>query len=109
MGGNFDDVLRIENGRVSPRGPLKLDDDETMLKLHAWVVQKNDDGTGAACEAFQGADGFTKDGVWTTKPGAVHEGVFQPGPATGWAVAISKSQPHGKTRVFSWGDEFTLE
>lgn len=96
MGGNFDDVLRIENGRVSPRGHLRL-------------VQTNHDGTGAACEAFQGADGFTKHGEWTTKHGAVHEGVFQAGPATGWAVAISKRQPDGKIKVFSWGDSFTLE
>ena len=41
--------------------------------------------------------------------GAVHEGVFQPGPASGWAVAIAKRQPDGTTRVFAWGDEFTLE
>ena len=107
--GNFDNVLRIESGRVSPRGPLKLADDETMVKLHAWVVQNNKDGTGAACEAFQDAGGFTKGGVWTTKPGAVHAGVFQPGPASGWAVAISKRQPDGMTKVFAWGDEFTLE
>jgi hypothetical protein len=72
-------------------------------------VQNNTDGTGAACEAFQDADGFAKGGVWTTKPGAVHEGVFQPGEATGWAVAISKRQPDGMIKVFAWGDTFTLE
>ena len=107
--GNFDDKLRIENGRVSPEGPLVLAVDETMVKLHAWVVQNNNDGTGAACEAFQDANGFTKGGRWTTRPGAVHEGVFQPGKATGWAVAISKRQADGMIKVFAWGDTFWLE
>jgi hypothetical protein len=106
---NFDDVLKIENGRISPRGKLDLATNETMSKLYALVFQVNGDGTGAACMAFQDEDGFKEKGVWTTKPDAVHEGAFRPGRAVGRAMAISKRQPDGKPIVFSWREDIQLE
>jgi hypothetical protein len=109
MGGNFDPMLRIdENGRVSPRGPMRITEDETMLKLYASVVQINDDGTGASCMAFQDADGFKEEGVWTTKPDAVHYGQFVSGVAMGTGMAIAKRRRDGKVTVFTWREMIQL-
>jgi hypothetical protein len=110
-GGNFNRVLTIDaQGRVSPRGPLQLGPKETWSDIFAWLIQLNEDGTGAATIAsFHDAAGLSaRDREWTTTADAVHEGQFRAGPAIGMALAISKGM-NGSTTVYSWSESLELE
>ena len=108
-GGNFDNVLAVDgNGHVLPQGPLQVGQDETMDRLSAWVFQVNPDGSGAACIASQ--QGTFSNTQWTTDPNtAVHRGQFQPGPAVGSAMAISRVKATGATRVHWWSETISVQ
>jgi hypothetical protein len=109
MPGSFDEELMIdEHGCISPAGPLKLKDGETVLRLDVWVFQRRDDGTGGACVAFK--PGPFKGERWTTNPDPhddhFGEG-FQPGTATGMGLMVSDKG--GQKFVFQWGENITLK
>ena len=93
--GQFRDVLNIDgNGRITPSGPLQLDDDEEIIRLYAWVIQSRGDGTAAICVAFQEA--FPTREEWTARADAVHEGVFKAGQAFAMAVMVSRRRRVGR-------------
>lgn len=119
--GKFRDVLNINgNGRITPSGPLELDDDEEITRLYAWVIQPREDGTAAICVAFQ--EDFPSRTEWTTRADAVHEGVFRAGQAFAMAVMVSRrgrvgreagepsprwgllGTPEDPTRAYWWGE-----
>jgi hypothetical protein len=106
-GGNFSDLTIDANGRVAPSGPLPLASDEDMLALYAWVIQENEDKTGAVCVAFEEAPRFRSRVEWTTRDDPHHWGRFRPGPATGVAVAVSRLG-HAEPHVHWWTESFQL-
>ena len=112
-GGNFSSPLPIDKqGHIVPTGPLSVPQDETITKLYAWVLQEKPDGTGAMCAASQEAEGFVGlagQSIWTAKARPIHEGRFDPGPAVGVAVLISRHHVDGEPRVFWWWDNIALE
>ena len=114
-GSNFDDVLYIgPEGRLSPRGPLKLGAGETLVEVYAWVTQRGLDGTGAFCSAEGGDElvelGAGKDGPsWTTEVSAEHKGQFLAGWARGTGVTIAKTDSDETPRVFWWEEDIMLE
>ena len=107
-GSNFDDLTIDASGRVVPRGPLRLDANEDILGLYAWVIQTNDDGTGAVCVAFEEAPRFRSRTAWTTRDDAIHAGRFRPGPAIGMAVSISRVSHSSEPRVYWWSEPLQL-
>jgi hypothetical protein len=107
-GGNFHKYLMIdENGHVAPAGPLGVPPGEEMVALYAWVIQENADESGAVCIASEEGHRLRNPMEWTTRANPVHEGRFQPGPATGIAVAVSRTRD-GATRVHWWSESFHL-
>ena len=95
MPASFDDVLNIDgNGRITPSGPLQLDDDEEVTRLFAWVIQAREDGTAAICAAFQ--ETFPSRDEWDTRADAVHEGVFKAGQAFAMAVMVGRRRKVGR-------------
>jgi len=110
MPGNFDDVLTIKNGCLSPAGPLDLAPGETPVRLDVWVFQ-----AGGACVAIQRVfpDRKTPAAVeqirWTTNPDpkADHTGaMFVPGGATAMALLVSTTA--GQRTTFQWTEHITL-
>ena len=80
---------------------MTLDDDETPLRLDAWVFQEDN----AACVAMQCI--FNDRTKWETPevPPANHTGNhFKPGPASAMAVLVSKrpSETGDQFEVFQW-------
>src|SRR4051794_38445170 len=109
-GSNFDDVLPIGGtGEIVPAGPLKLEYDETLISVHAWVTQLRNDGTGAFCAGAQegeGPDSASKK--WTcSKP--VGHGRFESGKALGMAVQVSRYKADPTPRVYWWSETVTLK
>jgi hypothetical protein len=107
-GSNFDELTIDANGRVSPSGPLTLDANENMEALYAWVIQANDDGTGAVCAASEEAPRFRSRTRWTTRDDALHLGRFRPGPAIGLAVQVSRVAGASEPRVYWWSESLQL-
>jgi hypothetical protein len=90
-GSNFHPVLTLENGRITPKGTLRVEPDESFQKVFLWVVQVHADGTSAVCVGFQDADGVEQDSdEWTARADAIHAGEFVPGQALAMAISVSK-------------------
>jgi hypothetical protein len=107
---NFESPLKIDSsGHVLPTGPLDMPKGETVNRVSAWVYQLKADGTGAVCIAAQTAGFNPSDTKWTGNSAtAFHQGQFQPGQATGLALAIS-TDSSGATKVFWWGETILVQ
>ena len=112
-GSNFADRLTIDaKGRVSPQGPLILDDGETLVEVYAWVTQSKKNGPGAFCTAegkLSGVKYPNGQPVWTTEQGEDDKGSFVPGMAIGTGVTIAGTENGDVDRVFWWIESVTLE
>ena len=114
MPNEFDPEFQIDNGRIVPAGPLKLEEGEEVTRIFAWVVQLNTDGTGALCSGYQDdiLPGSTR---WSTRADAYHSGTFRRGLALATAVSISQPRAHwglggskDEPRVFWWSESVIL-
>jgi len=109
-GGKFYPLMIDVDGHVAPSGPMPMARDEEIIELYSWVIQENEDMTGAFCAAFQDEEGFRRSrnqNEWTTRANAVNRGRFQPGAAVGVAAAISRlgdAEPH----LHWWTDSVLL-
>ena len=109
-GGNFKRVLTIDAGRgVWLRGPLELEDDQTLWKMYVWLWQSDGEGTGAAATAVLDEADFDSTAArreggaeWKTTAQPQH-GEFRAGPATGMALAILR-RADGSTSPYWWSD-----
>ena len=101
--GRFENELEInEHGCLTPAGPLNIADDETLLRLDAWIWQDS-----SACMAVQLV--FTDRKRWeiTTDPREDHVGPgFKPGAAAAMGIMVSKT-PTG-TKTYQWADAVFL-
>jgi hypothetical protein len=106
-GGNFDPRLEINHhGCITPKGPLKLDEGETALRLDAWIWQDE-----SACMAVQRV--FAERDTWkiTTDPHEDHVGPdFKPGAAVAMALMVVSKVVNGKTETetYHWTDAVLL-
>jgi hypothetical protein len=106
-GGNFKDKLEINHhGCITPEGPLKLEEGETVLRLDAWIWQDE-----SACMAVQRV--FTDSKKWkiTTDPHQDHVGPdFHPGAAVAMALMVVSKVVDGKpeTETYHWTDAVLL-
>jgi hypothetical protein len=114
-GSNFDRVLVLKDGRISPTGALEIEDDETIIRLYVWIIQVHNDGTSAACIAFQEDWNPQSRKTWATRADAIHEGEFRPGQAFATAISVSRVQAssiwsrlatpaRGSTRTYWWSE-----
>jgi len=109
-GGNFNRVLEIDAGKgVWLRGPLGLEDDQTLSKMYLWLWQSHGDRTGAVATAFLDGEEFDSaaarergDAEWRTMAEAVH-GEFRAGPSIGMALAILERED-GSITPYWWSD-----
>jgi hypothetical protein len=105
-GGNFDQELTIEGGKVRLRGPVGLRKGETLVQMYVWLWQSDSDGRGAAATAvldhqdLRSADTPGAGPVWETIVQPQH-GTFRAGPATGMALAILR-RADGSTFPYWW-------
>src|SRR5262245_59595383 len=109
MPANWDSTLHLNQatGFVEwPEGPLSPDGDETILRVEAWVMQAT---TGAVQMTYQTAfnthpvSRWKADQVWYPQAGTPGtpwaNGLFEPGPALGTAVAIATK---GNVQSYYW-------
>jgi hypothetical protein len=93
-GGNFDDNLTIDNGRIKPTGSLGdlVVTIENRLHFHFWVIQMKGGRTGAFMQA-SGDKHPTDSTKWMARlDGSVHRhGEFEQGQAVGIGLAILDS------------------
>ena len=113
MPNDFDREFQISNGKIVPAGPLQLEPGENVTNLFAWVIQTNQDGTGAMCAAFQ--DNFPSRVRWVAQGGAFSAGRFRAGQAHAMAVMVSTGSSHyqlggapADPRVYRWSETVVL-
>ena len=95
-GGNFDDPLWINDGKILPTGPLLEFSNEVGMELYFWVIQFQD-GRNGAFMAAMGQPQAKDPTKWETKNvNVVQNGTFRPGQVLASAVI---TLPSG---VISW-------
>ena len=110
VGGNFDPVQRIVDGKIAATGPLVQTPGESHLDLLVWIAQHNLDGTGAFAFSSQDTAGLRVDPEqWSTPPAPPQYGTFQDGPATAMAVLISTRKSDGATTTFWWAESVIVK
>jgi hypothetical protein len=95
-GGNFDDPLWINAGKILPTGPLLEFSNKEGMQLYFWVIQFQDERNGAFMAAM-GQPQAKDPTKWETKTvSVVQNGSFLPGQVLASAVI---TLPSG---VISW-------
>ena len=114
MPNDFDREFQISNGKIVPAGPLQLEPGENVTDLFAWVIQTNQDGTGAMCAAFQ--NNFPSRARWVAQGGADSHGQFRAGLAHATAVMVTSGSSHyglggaaAEPRVYWWSETVVLK
>ena len=102
MPGSFNDPLKIDNnGHLSPKGPLAINQGETHKGLYIWVMQPQAQGEGAFIQC-QGEPNNAAN-AWVMKNGyQYHHGKFKPGQAIAMGILTTEKTAGGKSIVFWW-------
>jgi hypothetical protein len=103
--GRFDNELLINHhGCLTPGGPLNIPEDETVVRLNAWIWQ---DSSACMVELHDVKDG--KRWEITTDPEDDHEGpAFKTGAAAAMGILVSKKTTTGEYKTYQWADAIFL-
>lgn len=116
-GGNFRTTLEIVSGRVTPRGPLDLDPEDTIEKIWAWVVQLYGADEGVAVAGWEAGGAIVTtnrvgDPEWAVSANLDQQGGnFRTGLAVGVALAVitvTDDEGVSRTTVRWWSETIRL-